>query len=428
MSILNEAITEQNGFRLHIIDTKKFKTIHVVLKLRTTLDKESITKRALLPFVLQQGTSSYPSQNELQQALDNLYGAELSIDGAKKGNNHILTFRMEIANQSYLNTDMNILNESIKLLNEVIYSPKLSGQAFDKSIVTREKQTLRQKIKSIVDNKMSYANMRLIDEMCGEEVYRLHVHGYEEDLEHIDEQNLYTYYQSLLEQDQMDIYVLGDLSSINVEETIGSSFNQERNSNEFESINEVYHVDSPKEIVDKQHVQQAKLHLGFRTDITYGDSLYPALQVFNGVLGGFPSSKLFINVREKNSLAYYAASRFESHKGLLLIFSGIAPEDFDKAKQIILQQVEAMKKGEFRDEDIDQSKKQVENQWKETIDHPNGLIEILYHQVIANNQLAPSEILSQINRVTKSDLMEVANQLQLDTIYLLTAQEGDSHE
>ncbi|MFB1049510.1 EF-P 5-aminopentanol modification-associated protein YfmF [Paraliobacillus sp. JSM ZJ581] len=428
MSILNETIVKQNGFRLHMVNTKKFKTIHIVLKFRAPLIKESITKRALLPFVLQQGTSSNPSRNELRQALDNLYGAELNIDGAKKGNNHILTFRMEIANQSYLNTTTNIFDESVKLLHEVIFSPKRTDESFDETVVAREKQTLKQKIHSIIDNKMSYANMRLIDEMCQKEDYRLHVHGYEDDLEHINEQNLYAYYQTLLNQDQMDIYVLGDLSSINVEDTISSYFNQVRSMNEINISVESHRVNSPKEIVEQQNVQQAKLHLGFRTDITYGDPLYPALQVFNGVFGGFPSSKLFINVREKNSLAYYAASRFESHKGLLLVFSGIAPEDYQKAKQIILEQMESMKKGEFTEEDMEQSKKQVENQWKETIDHPNGLVELFYHQVLANIELTPSEILTQIHRVSKSDLIEVANKLHLDTVYLLTTQEGDNHE
>ncbi|CQR47633.1 Antilisterial bacteriocin subtilosin biosynthesis protein AlbE [Paraliobacillus sp. PM-2] len=428
MTISNEKISKQNGYQLHVINTKKFKTIHIVLKFRAPLTKENITKRALLPFVLQQGTTSYPTQNKFRQALDNLYGSELNMDGAKKGNNHILTLRMEIANQGYLTTDTNIFHEAVKLLHEVIYSPKASNGAFDENIVTREKQTLKQKIHSIIDNKMSYANMRLIDEMCAEEAYRLHVHGYEDDLESINAQTLYQYYQELLSKDQMDIYVLGDFSSINVEDTISSYFNHDRHTQSIENSKETYNVETTKEIEEQQNIQQAKLHLGYRTDITYGDSLYPALQVFNGVFGGFPSSKLFINVREKNSLAYYAASRFESHKGLLLVFSGIAPNDYKQAKQIILEQMEAMKKGEFSEEDVEESKKQVKNQWKETIDHPNGLIEILYHQVLANADRTPTEVLTQINHVAKSDLMEVASKLQLDTVYFLTAQGGKNDE
>jgi predicted Zn-dependent peptidase len=181
-------------------------------------------------------------------------------------------------------------------------------------------------------------------------------------------------------------------------------------------------------VVENQSVQQAKLHLGYRTDITYRDDDYFALQVFNGIYGGFPSSKLFLNVREKNSLAYYAASRFESHKGLLLVFSGIAPEDYEQAREIIELQMDAMKKGEFANNEIDETKGLIVNQLLETMDNQQGIIELLYQQVIAGKALPPEQLITGIKQVTKQQIVDVANKMELDTVYLLTKKGGDSDE
>src|SRR5699024_8027371 len=133
------------------------------------------------------------------------------------------------------------------------------------------------------------------------------------------------------------------------------------------------HRPKPQEIVEKQSIQQAKLHIGYRTNITFSEKDYFALHVFNGLFGGFPSSKLFINVREKNSLAYYAASRIESHKGLLFVFSGIAPKDFQKAREIIELQMVEMKEGNFSDSDLNETKELIVNQLLETLDNPQGI-------------------------------------------------------
>src|SRR5699024_8437508 len=155
---------------------------HFTAKFRAPLSRDSITQRALLPFVLQQGTERYPTSNAFRRALDNLYGATFSMDGAKKGEQHILTARMTLANQTYLSTDENILKEALHFFSETLFKPKQVNGSFDPKIVTREKQTLKQKIAALADDKMQYANMRMIDEMCENEPYRLHVHGYPEDL------------------------------------------------------------------------------------------------------------------------------------------------------------------------------------------------------------------------------------------------------
>lgn len=431
MNPLVEKIYTEENFNLHVIQSEKFKTINIVAKFRAPLNRNTITKRALLPYILLQGTKSYPSEKELQLKLNNLYGTVLSIDGAKKGDNHIISVRLEVANQKYIANESSFFDEALTLFNEIIFQPHTINNAFEESVVDREKETLLQKMNAVIDDKMAYANLRLIDEMCKDEAYELHVHGYEEDLSSINSKNSYEYYQRLLSEDQLDIYVLGDFDNEEMKEKFTSTLVGKTSENMIHNRTSEQRTKSNtelKEVIDRQNIQQAKLHLGYRTNSTFADDDYPALQVFNGLYGGFPSSKLFINVREKNSLAYYAASRIESHKGILLVFSGIAASDYKKAREIIELQMTAMKKGEFSDQDLKETKQLIVNQLLETLDSPQGIIELLYQQVIGNKKVTPEELIDYIKEVTKTDVINVANKIEEDTVYLLTSEEGDSNE
>ncbi|OZU90260.1 peptidase M16 [Virgibacillus indicus] len=426
---VEEKRLKKNGLNIHFIQSNKFKTINIAVKLKAPLKRETITKRALLPYILRQGTKSYPSRKELQLKLDELYGAVLSVDGGKKGENHVITLRMELANEKFIPEESSIINEALELFSEFLFQPNADGKAFEKDTFNRERETLRQKMNAIMDDKMSYANMRLIDEMCEGEPYQLHVHGYEEDLSSITPEGLYDYYKEMLAADQLDIYVLGDFDENTIGEKIVSSMNRGEKKDTVQQLKPVEkQTDKPKEIIEKQNIQQAKLHIGYRTNTTYRDQDYFALQVFNGLFGGFPSSKLFINVREKNSLAYYAASRIESQKGLLFVLSGIAPADFEKAKDIIKLQLSAMKDGDFTDKELEETKELIISQLLETIDHSYGLIELLYQQVLAGKELPPEQLIENIRRVTKDDVIKAAGKIEEDTVYLLTSEEAAPNE
>lgn len=427
MNRVAEEVIKINGYNLHLLPTTKFKTIHMVAKFKAPLNKETITKRALIPYLLQQGPKQYPDREQFRKKLDELYGAGLFIDGAKKGNSHILSFRFTVANQQFIANESSILNEAITLFNQIIFEPNVSHDGFDRHIFNREKETLKRRIQSIEDDKMSYANMRLIDEMCESELYRLHVHGYEDDLDQLTAHDLYQYYRELLAEDELDIYILGDFEKEDITSLFTETFTREAGHKTPKAIEESITLrDEPQEIIDKQSVQQAKLHIGYRTNITFRDEAYFALQVFNGLFGGFPSSKLFINVREKNSLAYYAASRIESHKGLLLVFSGIAPEDYTKAREIIELQMAEMKEGRFSEEDLEETKELIVNQLLETLDNPQGIIEMHYQQVVGERNLSPDKLIDGIRHVTKEEVIEAAAKIAEDTVYLLTSEGEDS--
>ncbi|GAB3794940.1 EF-P 5-aminopentanol modification-associated protein YfmF [Virgibacillus kimchii] len=427
MTAIKEYVSRQDGYQLHFVKSNKFKTNSITVKLKAPLNRDTITCRALLPYVLNQGTNNYPGKQELQRKLDDLYGSVLGIGGSKKGEHHIITIRMELANRKFIPDNLDIMNEGIDLVHDILYNPFTKDNRFDESIFNREKDTLKQKINVQKDDKMNYANMRLIDEMCKGEKYQLHVHGYEEDLELLSNEDLYSYYEKMIQSDQMNIYVHGDFDEKEVTKKFAEVFQREGSTASEEGAPENHQTVKQKEVIEKEEIQQAKLHIGYRTNITYRDADYFALQVFNGLFGGFPSSKLFINVREKNSLAYYAASRLESQKGLLLVFSGIAPEDFEKARDIIKQQMEAMKDGDFTEEEVTETKELIVNQLLETMDHPQGIIELLYQQVLGGITRSPEELIENIKKVTKRDVIDAANKIEEDTLYLLTREGGISH-
>lgn len=422
MNELNEKTIETQGYNLHLIRTKKFKTVHIVAKFKTVLSRETITKRALLPYILRQGTKSYPSEQALQLKLDELYGATLSLDVAKKGNHHIFSVRISIANEKFIPKESSLIDEAIDLLNEIIFHPLKDGESFSKEIFEREKRTLRQRIQSIVDQKVAYANMRLIDEMCADEKYRLHMHGYEEDLDTLTAADLFQYYNELIKEDTLDLYVLGDFPEKDIANRLTTSFQRTiRNRQNIKPTDEVVTVkEKPEVYIETQEIQQAKLHIGYRTHVTYGEQSYAPLQVFNGLFGGFPSSKLFMNVREKHSLAYYASSQIESHKGLLFVFSGIDHKDYEQAREIIDLQMDMIRKGEFTDDELNETKDQLIHQILETLDHPQGIIEMLYQQVVANNDLTPEQLIRKIQRVDREAVIQIAKRITEDTVYLLT--------
>ena len=417
-----EYVTNINGYSLHIIPTKKFKTTHLVAKFKAPLDRKDITIRALIPYLLVQGTMNDPTRKGLEEKLDDLYGAVLTADSSKKGNEHIISIRFDMANEKYVKSKT-LFQDALRLFSDILFNPHINDHAFPKDIFQREKATLRKRIESVVDDKMAYANLRLIEEMCADERYRMPAHGYSEDLDRLTSQAVYQYYLEMLEKDRLDIYVLGDVEQDDMVNYVSGLLKRETtkaNDNDKKIQEQAITTVKEKTLTEYQDIQQAKLHIGYRTFITYQDKLYPALQVFNGLFGAFPSSKLFINVREKNSLAYYAASRIESHKGLLFVFSGIAPEDYLATKTIINEQLQAMQEGDFTESDIQKTKNLIINQMKETFDHPQGMIEMLYQQVVGRTKLPPQKLLEAIRQVTKQDVIRVAKSIQLDTVYLLT--------
>ena len=422
MAVIDEIKIKQAGVTIHFVPTKKFKTTTLVWKMKAPLKEETVTYRALLPNVLQSNTAAYPTSTAFRAHLDQLYGASLFTDVGKKGENHIMSFQMEMVNERFLSKSEPLLEQAFKLLHDVLVNPNSKGEAFDSDTVSKEKRALKQRLQAVYDDKMRYSSLRLTQEMCMEENYRLEANGILSAVDEITPENLYQYYKKAFEEDELDLYVIGDLEEEKVTQMASQYFQfaERRPETVPHSKHDVYEV---KELKETQDIKQGKLNIGYRTNITYGDEDYFALQMFNGIFGAFSHSKLFINVREKASLAYYAASRLESHKGLLMVMSGIDNKNYDQAVTIIKEQMEAMKKGDFTDQEMEQTKAIIKNQLLETIDTSRGLTEVLYHNVVADLNITLDDWLTSIDSVTKEEVVACGNKIQMDTIYFLSGDE-----
>ena len=424
MTAINEVVKKKQGYTLHIVQTDKYKTNSLILKMKAPLDQETVTLRGLLPHVMQSSTKTYPSTTELRSYLDELYGANFFTDLGKKGEYHVVSMSVEIANEKFLKDSEPLLQKGIEFLADVLQNPHIENNEFDKKTVEKEKRNQKVRIQAVYDDKMRYANSRLVEEMCKGERFALHVNGISEEVESITAKSLYEYYQKVMNEDQFDLYVIGDVDVAEVEKLCDQLLHlNERTPLEVDS-SEVKQKERENVVKEKQDVKQGKLNMGYRTHTQYGDDDYFALQVFNGIFGGFSHSKLFINVREKASLAYYAASRLESHKGLLMVMSGIEFEKYDQAVGIINDQLQAMKDGDFTDGEIEQTKAVIRNQLLETIDTSRGLVEVLYHNAVAHEEIDLKHWLEEIEKTTKEDIVKAANKVELDTIYFLTGMEG----
>ncbi|MFN2746291.1 MULTISPECIES: EF-P 5-aminopentanol modification-associated protein YfmF [Bacillus] len=426
MTYLNEIKGKHRGVTSHIVKTEKFKTVSITFKMLAPLTKVDVTNRALFPHVLLRGTSRHPKTADLRTYLDELYGTSVSADLSKKGEQHVITFRLDIANEKYLKDQTPLLEKGMELLSDIIFSPALEGGVFKPDYVSQEKRTLKQRIQAVYNDKMRYSNLRLIQEMCKDEPYSLHVNGELDDVDGITPESLYQAYTKAIAEDQLDIYVVGDVDENQADQYIANYFKTKERSAPAAAQIERNHTPEPREVVEDADVKQGKLNMGFRTNTFFTDDDYPALQLFNGLFGGFSHSKLFMNVREKASLAYYAASRIESFKGLLMVMSGIEVANYQKAVDIIKEQFQEMKKGSFTEEAISQTKAVIKNQILETLDTPYGLVEFIYQQAAAQTEFSLEEWLDRIDNVTKDEIVEVGQKIELDTTYFLKGTEGAS--
>ncbi|QHN48966.1 insulinase family protein [Geobacillus stearothermophilus] len=423
--MVDEKVTAVGPVRVHTISTDKYKTNTLVWKMKAPLAKETVTLRALLPYVLQSGTADYPSVKALRTYLDELYGATLNVDLTKKGEHHIMTIRIDVANERFLPEQTPLLSKALQLLADLLFRPALDGGRFVTDIVEQEKRALRQRIQAVYDDKMRYANMRLVEEMCKGEPYALSPNGELEDVDAITAERLHRYYERALAEDELDLYVIGDVDEEEVLNTVRQRFLLPDRAEPARTPQaQAKARGEVKEVIERQDVKQGKLNIGYRTNVTYEDDDYYALQMFNGIFGGFSHSKLFINVREKASLAYYAASRLESHKGILMVMSGIEPANYEKARRIIDEQMQAMKNGDFTDEEMAQTKAVIRNQLLETLDTPRGLVEVLYHNVVSTRKRPIDEWMAGTDQVTREDVVRVADKVELDTVYFLTGMEA----
>lgn len=420
MSYKSEEI--KKNIKLHVIKTDKFKTDIVAVFLSIPLDKTTVTSNALLPAVLRRGTKNLSSQEEISIELENMYGATFDCGIEKTGDNQILKFYLEMVNDEFLpKTDKNLQN-GLNLLLDIVFNPLINEESFLENYVETEKENLRKIIEAKKDNKDRFAYGRCIEEMYKNKTYGLYKFGYIEDLEKIDEKNLYEQYVHLIKNAKIDIFVSGNVNNEEVKKVINQNTQiislTERMDIHLEAEDDNIEEKEEKIIEDKLDVTQGKLVIGTDVDLNEEDAKYK-IALYNVILGESATSKLFQNVREKESLAYTARSNYVRQKGNIYIRCGIEIENYEKAVKVIKEQLEDMKNGKFTDEDIENAKRYILAGLKTTREEQDSELSYYYGQEISGEFTSFEEYEKKIKKVTREDVAKVANSVKINTIYFL---------
>ncbi len=406
------------GINLNLIRTDKFKSNILSFYFTLPLDREGVTTNALLPLVLKRGTKELETSLKIQRKLEELYGSNLSINVDKKGETQTIRFTIEGPKGSYVNDGKYIIH-MIELLKSIIYDPYLEKGVFSQQYVEQEKEILKRLIEGKINDKREYAIYRCIEEMCKNEKFSIYPLGYVEDLEEIDSNTLYKNYEKILYQAPVEIFYVGEYDK-ELESYLIDSFKfPKKNIIEIERESITGSVQTKNMIYEDMDITQGKLVIGYRTGIPYEDHLYNGLMVASDILGGGPNSKLFRNVREAESLAYYIGTSIYKYKSIMLIDGGIEFENFEKTIGIIRSQIDAMKSGIFTNEDMDISKKSIKTSMESIYDSAFLISEYFFSKVLTKDSRSLEETIGDIEKVTKEEVIEASNKINADTIYFL---------
>ncbi len=421
--------TVSKGTELCNITAEGFKSACVTISFVLPLG-EKASLYALVPNVLTRSSAKYPDITSIENKLALLYGAELVADITKTGEHQVLKLGVSCIDDRFAFDGESITAECIKLLFELVFNPKLQDGVFCESEVESEKRLLCERLAAEVSDKRVYAKNRCEEIMFSEEAYGIHRLGSVEAINAITPETLYEAYREMLSDAKITVCVSGKTDYDAVRKLVADyTDNLERNTvtNKTVFIKTANDVKYTKET---EPVKQGKLVMGFRMGMADADDNYAARRVMVDLFGGSPHSKLFTIVREKMSLCYYCSARMVRAKGVMFVQSGIESYNEEKAKNAILQQLEDIKKGDFKDSDLEASIKALEDSFKSVSDSPEALDSWFMSQCVSGEYRYPEEFIEEFKKVTREDIIKAAQDVTLDTVFMLegTAEGGESDE
>lgn len=415
-------IMEINRIDVYNVKSNRFKTNTINIFFQDNLNTESVALNALFPSVLRRGSEGLPTIKDINLYLEELYGAVFDCGIVKKGEKQLIHFYFEYISDKYTSEGDRIFEKALSFLMNMIYKPALQEGSFNEKYVEQEKNNLKMLIESRMNDKVQYALDRCYELMCIDEPFGLYEYGTVNQIKSITADELYKHYKEKVSSLPVDIFITGELSDKDIE-VLKSHLNNIKRGTPKSLMSSIVKqfVDKVRYYEDAMDVNQAKLSLGFRTNITAKEDDYYALLVYNGILGGGMHSKLFQNVREKAGLAYYVFAGLEKFKGLMIIGSGIDIKSRDHAKELILKQLEEISIGNISDYEFESTIKSIETGIQSLKDSQLQVVDFYLSQLISQTHDTLETLLDKIQRVTKKDVIDISKKMQLDTVYFLTA-------
>ncbi len=432
----NQKSELKEGITFHSIETNKFKTNLFALFITIPLERNAVTTRALLPAVLRRGCKTYPTQEQINKTLEEMYGATFDCGIDKNGDNQVIKFYIEGINEKYLPEPEPVGEKCLDMLLQVVLNPLIQQGKFQDDYVACEKNNLKNIIASKIDNKRQYAYDRCIEEMYMDDPYGIYKYGYLEEVDDITPESLAQGYEELINRAKIDIFVSGDqvqkLEEVAKNHPLIQALNPRKP--DF-CLNQVIREEKiefklePKKVVQEiMQVNQGNLILGLDVGVETEEEK-EAANLYNAILGGGANSKLFQNVREKESLAYTAGSNYTKQKAAIFVRCGIEMENYEKAVAIIMQQLEDMQCGVFSEEDVESAKELMKANIRGIPEEQDAELTYAYGQEMAGKETTLDEYAKKIEAVTKKQIVALAKRVRIDTVYFLrSGKEGEVYE
>ena len=420
---MKEKIIDLKYGKLHLIKTKKFRSINIKIVLKNEIQKNNITKTNFLTDYLIASCKKYPTRKKLALKIQDLYSLYISSFNTRIGHYYVTRLNLSLLNPKY--TESTMLEESLDLFHNIIFIPNVKNNKFDKDIFNVIKNDLESEIKTVKENPRMYANTRMLDNL-GNNDYSLHGYGYLEDLKLINEKNLYEYYKEFINSSDVDIYVIGEYNEKEMIKLIKEKLN-------FKTIKKpkkelyIYHdkiLKRPNTVIESEKFNQSKLAIGCKLkDLTDFERKY-VISLYNMILGGGFNSKFMQIIREKKSLAYYINSSVYKSDNLLIINSGISKDNFLEVVKNIKSIMKNLTKNLVSNQELIDAKTEYLSIIDESLDNMDGIVE----NIIATDLLKIDEIekrKEEVKKVTCEDILNVSKKVFIDTIYLLKGEDDE---
>lgn len=410
----------QGGVEFYSYPAERFKSIRVDFFLSVPLHKGQHTRLALIGRLLERGTRRLPSLRDLNRFLDELYGAGFAVEVEALGDHQILHLGLEVVSSPFLPGGEDLLAQGVRFLGEVLADSVSEGNGFKRSFLSQEKKALAYYIRSLANDKNTYAHRRCLETMCEHDPCALPAYGDPGDFRAITAHNLMSSHRQLLACGRISLFFSGHFAPAEL-----AGLDQELICWEREPAPEVGPRALPpfagevREVFESQDLSQGRLVLGYRTGTGMADEDYPALVLFNALLGGDAQSRLFRHLREEAGLCYHIGSHLEPLCGLLFVEAGIEPEAYTQVRAQVERQFELLRQGALDPAELDLSRQLLLRSLWSLDDSCEGLVRFYYQQLLAGIQVGRTAWKKRFEEVDATAVARVAAKVRLDTSYFL---------
>lgn len=408
------------GVVLRHYPDKRFKTAVMSVQLLRPMCREEAALNALLSAVLLRGSKNYPDMRAITMRQDELYGMSLPPLLRRIGDIQTVGLFCGFLEDRFALPGDRVMAPALELMGELLLEPKLVSGCFDPEFVESEKRNLIADIESELNDKRAYAAGRMLRALCDGDSFAVPIRGTVEDVRAITPRSLYEHYQRVLRTSPVEVCYIGSADATGVAACLLPLAQQlAAEPMTLPPQTTLKLTAEPREFSETMDINQGKLSMGFVTEVDYWHPDHTAMHVFNTLYGAGMTSKLFMNVREKLSLCYYAGSGYYGSKGILTVSSGIDECNYETAKAEILRQLALTAAGEITEAELSAAKSAIISGLRSVPDSPRALESFYGTLYLCGREDDLPARIAAVEAVTAADVARCAGTLKLHTVFFL---------